>query len=65
MKQLQIYIFFLINVLAHACLWGLRTSLAFDCLGLDIFNNFGTRNTSQGWNGNLFQFLFSSKLWRL
>jgi len=31
-----------------ACLWGLRTSPALDFLGLDIFNNFGTRNTNQG-----------------
>jgi len=62
MKQLQIKIFLKINVLAHACLWGLRTSPALDCVGLDIFNNFGTRNTNQGWNGTLLQFLFSSKL---
>jgi len=63
MKQLKIKIFLKINVLAHACLWGLRTSPALDCLVLDILNNFATiLNTNQGWNGNLFQFLFSSKL---
>jgi len=52
-KQLKIKLKKKINVLTHACLWGLRTSQALDCLGLDIFNNFGTRNTNHGWNGNL------------
>ena len=33
MKQLQIKIVLKINVLAHACLWGLRTSPALDCSG--------------------------------